>query len=63
VSSGGYLRKCMDEVYAHCTVSETIREMFANPDSEHAHFFSEKEQKELIFQVYFTTFCCYDRHI
>ncbi|EQC30396.1 hypothetical protein SDRG_11971 [Saprolegnia diclina VS20] len=52
VSSGGYLRKCYDEVYEHCTVSDGVREMMANGDSEHAHLFTAAEQRELIFQIF-----------
>ncbi|OQR81534.1 hypothetical protein THRCLA_11642 [Thraustotheca clavata] len=52
VSTGGYLRKCMDEVYDHCTVSECLREMMANPESEYCHLFTPDEQKELIYQIF-----------
>ncbi|OQR92816.1 hypothetical protein ACHHYP_03180 [Achlya hypogyna] len=52
VSNGGYLRKCIDEVYDHCTVSDTVREMLVNPDSDHADVFSKADQAELIFQIF-----------
>ncbi|ETV94094.1 hypothetical protein H310_12112 [Aphanomyces invadans] len=52
VSSGGVLRRCMDEVYDDCTVNDSLRDMVVNPLSDHAGFFSASEQDEAIFQVF-----------
>ncbi|KAF0701385.1 Aste57867_8087 [Aphanomyces stellatus] len=52
VSKGGYLRKCLDDVYDDCTVNDCLRDMLVNPDSDHADLFSPHEQNEGIFQIF-----------
>ncbi|CAK4519528.1 unnamed protein product [Aphanomyces euteiches] len=52
VSKSGYIRKCYDDVYNDCTVSDCLRDMVVNPDSEHASLFSSAEQDEAVFQIF-----------
>ncbi|KAG9405465.1 hypothetical protein AC1031_003357 [Aphanomyces cochlioides] len=51
-SKSGYIRKCYDDVYNDCTVSDYLRDMVVNPDSEHASLFSSAEQDEAVFQIF-----------
>ena len=51
VESYGYIKKCMDEDFKGVLVSDKLREMFANPDSENAYVFKNEEKKEFIYQL------------
>lgn len=51
VESYGYIKKCMDEDFKGVLVSDKLREMFVNPDSENAYVFKEEEKKEFIYRL------------
>ncbi len=51
VTSTDMIRACMDETIDGLTVQDKLREMLANPDSENASVFAEKEKGELIYHL------------
>lgn len=51
VGSDGRLMGCYDEVFNGITVSDKLREMFLNADSENAAVYSESEKKEIIYKL------------
>lgn len=48
---GGRLLGCYDEVFDGITVSDKLREMLLNEDSEYASVYSEDEKKEIIYKL------------
>eukprot|EP00903_Cladosiphon_okamuranus_P011948 g11222.t1 len=52
VSKSGNIRGCFPEVFEGVTVSDKLRELLVNPDSENADVFSEDQQQELLFHVF-----------
>lgn len=50
VAPSGALRRCLDDVHDGATASDLLKDMFVNPDTEHADVFREDdEQHELLF--------------
>lgn len=52
VSQSGNIRGCFPEVFGGVTVSDKLRELLVNPDSENADVFSADQQKEVLFHVF-----------
>lgn len=52
VSSSGYIKKCMDEQHGDMIVSDLLREMLLNEDSERADLYNDEEQNEFIFHIF-----------
>lgn len=52
VSKSGNIRGCFPDVFEGVTVSDKLRELLVNPDSENADAFSEDQQQELLFHVF-----------
>mmetsp|Transcript_21798 Transcript_21798/g.38530 ORF Transcript_21798/g.38530 Transcript_21798/m.38530 type:complete len:159 (+) Transcript_21798:3-479(+) len=51
VSSNGYLRKCMDEIYDGATASNLLMDLFLNEESSNASLFDSSEQNQLLFRL------------
>jgi cilia- and flagella-associated protein 300 len=49
---GGHIRGCFEEIYEGISVSDKLRDMLVNEDSENASVYSEGEKKELIFVIF-----------
>jgi Domain of unknown function (DUF4498) len=41
----------MDETFDGLTVSDRLREVLVNPESEHAAVFSQEQKQELLYHV------------
>lgn len=52
VSKTGNIRGCFPDVFDGVTVSDKLRELLVNPDSENADAFSATQQEELLFHVF-----------
>ncbi|CAM9376257.1 unnamed protein product, partial [Ectocarpus sp. 6 AP-2014] len=52
VSKTGNMRGCFPDVFDGVTVSDKLRELLVNPDSENADAFSPSQQEELLFHVF-----------
>ena len=52
MSKSGNIRGCFPDVFEGVTVSDKLRELLVNPDSENTDAFSEKQQQELLFHVF-----------
>ncbi|CAM9979353.1 unnamed protein product [Ectocarpus fasciculatus] len=52
VSKTGNIRGCFPDVFDGVTVSDKLRELLVNPDSENADAFSAAQQEELFFHVF-----------
>lgn len=53
VGQDGSVRRCFDETFDGCTVSDLLREMLLNPDSQHSDLFArDDDQEEFIFQLF-----------
>ncbi|CAB1099951.1 unnamed protein product [Ectocarpus sp. CCAP 1310/34] len=52
VSKSGNIRGCFPDVFDGVTVSDKLRELLVNPDSENADAFSPAQQEELLFHVF-----------
>lgn len=52
-AADGSLRRCFDETFDGCSVSDLLREMLVNPDSQHSDLFSPvNDQNELFFKIF-----------
>ncbi|CAM9460858.1 unnamed protein product [Scytosiphon promiscuus] len=52
VSQSGNIRGCFPDVFDGVTVSDRLRELLVNPDSENADVFSSDQQEELLFHIF-----------
>lgn len=52
VADTGYISKRYDEEFDGVTVSDDLREMLVNRDSEHEDLFSDEDKQELLFRVF-----------
>lgn len=52
MSKAGNIRGCFDDVFDGVSVSDKLRELLVNPDSENADVFSPDQQRELIFHIF-----------
>ncbi|CAM9399474.1 unnamed protein product [Hapterophycus canaliculatus] len=52
VSQSGNIRGCFPDVFDGVTVSDKLRELLVNPESENADVFSSDQQEELLFHVF-----------
>ena len=52
VTDSGYIRKCYDTPIDGVTVSDLLKDMLINPESDHAELFSEEERREFLFQLF-----------
>lgn len=52
VGPGGRIMGCYDEVYDDIVVSDKLREMLLNAESENISIYSEEERNEIIFKLF-----------
>lgn len=52
VTETGTIRGCYSEDFDGVTVTDKIRELLVNTDTENAHIFSADQQRELIFHLF-----------
>lgn len=52
MSQSGNIRGCFPDVFGGITVSDKLRELLVNPDSDNADTFSADQQEELLFHVF-----------
>lgn len=52
MSESGTIRGCVPDVFGGVSVSDKLRELLVNPDSEYADVFSADQQAELLFHVF-----------
>ena len=48
----GMIKGCFEEIYDGISVSDKLRDMLANDDSENASLYTEKEKNEFIFVLF-----------
>lgn len=51
ISDKGRIKQILPEVIGNIEVSDMLRDMFFNPDSENANLFSKEEANELLFHI------------
>lgn len=52
VTRSGAIRGCMDETFDGMTVSDSLRELLINPESDNADVFSEQDRTEFLLHVF-----------
>lgn len=52
MSKSGSIRGCFPDVFEGVTVSDKLRELLVNPESENADAFSKNQQQELLYHVF-----------
>ncbi|CAM9374116.1 unnamed protein product [Choristocarpus tenellus] len=52
VTETGYIRGCYEETINGLTTSDKLRELLANPESEHADVFTDPQKGELIYHLF-----------
>lgn len=51
VTSSGYIRRQMDQFIAGLTVSDLLKDMMVNDDSEYVEVFSDEEKDEFLYHI------------
>lgn len=51
VGKTGYIQKCLDNVVDDCTISDLLRDVFINEDSEYEYVWGEEDKQEVIWQL------------
>lgn len=51
VTSSGHIRRQMDQFISGLTVSDLLKDMMVNDDSEYAEVFSDEEKDEFLYHI------------